>query len=295
MTKRRNRFTLIELMVAVGLLSLIMMMLLQLFSGAQKLWVASERTNNVYADARVAMELMTDVLTTVQFSHGEKVEGGKVVRDKTQDMIFSMDTKTTDDGRPSGSVIFVSKTTRDLPMKNTNTRFIQFRLGGSGDSKTKGKLLMLIYTDKNGENTFYGFFPSYSGAGGNRNSARTSLISAMNALVTEFKSRVDNTTGGEYEYCQVIAENVVAFKLTAYRINSTSGKLEKQTDDTDIAEPPHMIEIQLTVLDPESYRLYTELVDNNAPAARRQEFLDQHKRTFTRSVFIGDRWALETQ
>ena len=295
MTKRRNRFTLIELMVAVGLLSLIMMMLLQLFSGAQNLWVASERTNNVHADARVAMEIMTDILTTVQFSHGEKVDGdGKVVRDKTQDMIFSMDTRTTDDGRPSSSIIFVSKTTRDLPMKNTNTRFISFRLGGSDDAKTRGKLLMVVYTDKNSESTFYSLFPTYAGAGGSRTSARTSLISAMNALVTEFKSRVNNTTGGEYEFCQVIAENVVAFKLTAYTMNS-SGKLEKLDDSADIAEPPYMIEIQLTMLDPESYRIYTELVDNNAPAARRQEFLDQHKRTYTRSIFIGNRWALETQ
>ena len=295
MTKRRNRFTLIELMVAIGLLSLIMMMLLQLFSGAQNLWVASERTNNVYADARVAMEIMTDILTTVQFSHGEKVDGeGKVVRDKTLDMIFSMNTSSMDDGRPSSSIIFVSKTTRDLPMKSTNTRFISFRLGDSGDAKTRGRLLMVIYADKNGESNFYNLFPTYTGAGGNRTSARTSLVSAMNALVTEFKSRAGNTTGGEYEYCQVIAEHVVAFKLIAYKLTS-AGKLEKMDDDADIAEPPYMIEIQLTVLDPESYRLYLELVDNNAPAARRQEFLDQHKRTFTRSIFIGNRWALETQ
>lgn len=294
MKRRGNAFTLVEILVAVGLLSLIMMLLLQLFTGAQKIWTASERTNNIYADARVAMEIMADLLGTVQFSHGENSDG--TARDPAKDMIFSMNTGNKDDGRYSGSIIFVAKTARGLPKKNSDTRFISFRLGDSADEKTRGKLLMVVYSDKNDETAFYGYFPTYSSHGSNRTTALNSLKTQMNSLVTAFKSSTSDS--GENEYCQVIAENVVEFRLTAYRLDG--GELKKMTASygigsvtcelTDVREPPYMIEIQLTVLDRDGYARWVEL-SGDAKSA----YLDRHKRTFTRSVFIGDRWALEAQ
>lgn len=307
MTKRRNSFTLVELLVAVGLLSLIMMLLLQLFSGARKIWTASEKTNNVYADARVAMELMADLINTVQFSHGESADG--TTRNKKLDMIFSLDTdSTTDNDQESSSITFVSKSVRDLPMKDNSTRFVSFRLGKFGtpqldakgekftdaDVKTRGKLFMLIYSDKNDEKKFYSYFPPYSEFGdssGNmdlRKKALDDLQIQMKSLVTDFNS----DDKGENEFCQVIAENVVAFKMAAY----TKGSLTKSDDAEDIAEPPYMIELQLTVLDRDSYKEWATLyADENVSAETRKNFLERHKRTFTRNIFIGDRWALEVQ
>ena len=280
MTKRRKSFTLVELLIAVGLLSLIMMLLLQLFSGAQKIWTASEKTNNVYTDARVAMELMADLLNTVQFSHGENDAGE---RDKTKDMIFSLDTEGGTD-KDSCCIVFAAKPARDLPMKNSTTRFISFRRGSGDESGTKGKLFMVIYSDKNNEKTFLSYFPAYKTLG-NRTAARNSLETQLKNLVNNYSSSDD----GENEFCQVIAENVVAFKLTAYTLDN-SGELKKKDDAADIAEPPYMIEMQLTLLDPDSYARWDELSGD-----AKKDYLDQHKRTFTRNVFIGNRWALEAQ
>ena len=291
MKKHRTAFTLVELLIAVGLLSLIMMLLLQLFGGAQKIWIASEKTNNVYADARVAMELMADLLGTVQFSHGEKEkDDGSVVRERSRDMIFSLDTSTKTGDRYSSSVIFAANTARELPMKNNTIRFISFRL-------KDGQLLMVVYSDEKSD--FYDFFPTYGSSGGKRDSACTKLRSQMNALTPG-----SDDSGGEKKDCQVIAENVVSFQLTAYALVSSSGsspsgsgasvdtvsKLQKKADSTDIAEPPHMIEIQLTVLDRDSYKRWQELSGD-----AKTSYLDQHQRTFTRNVFIGDRWKLEAQ
>jgi len=283
MKKHKKAFTLVELLIAVGLLSLIMMLLLQLFSGVQKMWIASEKTNNVYADARVAMELMADLINTVQFSHGETLDGDDVVRDTDTDMIFSLTTGEATDGNYSSSIYFVSKTTRDLPKNSTNTRFISFRLDD-------GKLLMTIYSDENSD--FYGFFPTYgTGTGsGTRDTAfkngASNLKGKMDALAPG-----NDDNGGEKKECQIIAENVVSFKLTAYTLNN-SGKLEAQTGTSAdlVKEPPYMIEMQLAVLDSDSYTRWQELSGNAKTA-----YLDQHKRTFTRNVFIGDRWALEAQ
>ena len=274
MKKRRIPFTLVELLVAVGLLSLIMMLLLQLFSGARKIWTSNEKTNNVYADARVAMELMADLLNTVQFSHGEDDATGN--RDKTKDMIFSLDTSTN-----SGCVIFAaSAASRNLPVKNNPVCFVSFRLGDSADANTRGKLFMIVYSDRKAD--FYNYFPPYSSFGSSRDAAK-------NNLKTQMVGGYSGTAEGENEFCQVIAENVVAFKLNAYVLDNQ--QLVKKSASDDVAEPPHMIEIQLTVLDADSYTRWQEISD----ATAKSDYLKQHQRTFSRSVFIGDRWALEAQ
>ena len=282
MKKRRIPFTLVELLVAVGLLSLIMMLLLQLFSGAQKIWVSSEKTGNVYADARVAMELMADLLNTVQFSHGEDDATGN--RNTARDMIFSLDSSTKDNGRDSGSVVFAaSAAARNLPVTDNPVCFVSFRLGDSGNANTRGKLFMVVYSDRKAD--FYNYFPPYGSFGNSRDTAKNNLKTQMNSQVSEYGSTAE---GSEDEFCQVIAENVVAFKLTAYALES--GQLVKKSASADVAEPPHMIEIQLTVLDADSYTRWQELT-----GTAQDDYLKQHQRTFSRSVFIGDRWALEAQ
>ena len=51
-----------------------------------------------------------------------------------------------------------------------------------------------------------------------------------------------------------------------------------------------MIAIQLTLLDADSYTRWQELT-----GTAKDDYLKQHQRTFSRSVFLGDRWALEAQ
>ena len=142
---------------------------------------------------------------------------------------------------------------------------------------------MLIYSDKNNESTFYGFFPTYNG--GSRDTALAALKNQMDSLITNFKN--STSASGENEFCQVISDNVVEFKLTAYGLNG-SNQLVKKADSSDLKEVPYMIEIQMTVLDPDSYQRWIELKCN-------KDYLEQNKHTFTRNVYIGNRWALEAK
>jgi len=59
----KNNFTLIELLVSLAVFSILLLIMLQFFSGAQRLWVASENRNNVSADARVALQVIGDLLS----------------------------------------------------------------------------------------------------------------------------------------------------------------------------------------------------------------------------------------
>lgn len=277
MMKRNNRkqpFTLIELLVSMGLLTLLVMLMLQLFSGAQRLWIASEKRSNIYADARVALELMSDLVNLTYFTYGENAGGSA---DPDQDMVFSIDKSGDND-----FIIFAARTNRLLPHKDSNIRFISFRCGSGTDDKDK--LYMTVCADSGSaqhpnsasfEDQFYNYFPPFgeSGHPANRDAARA-------ALNTELTPNSD-----ENKYSQVIAENVVGMSIIAYKLQNDGTVI--QVVASDIKQPPYQLEIQLSVLNQDDYAKYKELTGD---AAKR--FLAQHKYTFTRSIFLGNRWAL---
>ena len=68
------RFTLVELLVSMGVLLIILGFILQFFVGSQRLWQSMEQRNSLYADARVAM----DVMTTMRFTGRGFDRGGRV-------------------------------------------------------------------------------------------------------------------------------------------------------------------------------------------------------------------------
>ena len=67
---KKSRFTLVELLVSMAVFSVLLLVSMQIFSGSQKLWLASEQNNRVYADVRSAMEFITSRLQTQAYSDG---------------------------------------------------------------------------------------------------------------------------------------------------------------------------------------------------------------------------------
>lgn len=63
----RFHFTLIEMMVAMAVFLVISTLLLQFFAGAQKLWRDSESKQSLYSDARIAMDLMSNMLQSTYY------------------------------------------------------------------------------------------------------------------------------------------------------------------------------------------------------------------------------------
>ncbi|MBN2641284.1 MAG: type II secretion system protein, partial [Victivallales bacterium] len=55
----RSYFTLVELLVSMGVFSLIMLSLLTLFNSSQKIWARSTAKDSLYSNARVALDLLT--------------------------------------------------------------------------------------------------------------------------------------------------------------------------------------------------------------------------------------------
>lgn len=56
--KRKSHFTIVELLVAMGVFSILMLALMQFFTGAQQIWQKSSARSELFENARVALDLM---------------------------------------------------------------------------------------------------------------------------------------------------------------------------------------------------------------------------------------------
>ena len=278
-TYRKRAFTLVEMLVSIGLLSLMMIFMLRFFNAAQKLWRSDDRNSALRQSAHAALDMMTDLVTTVQFTLGEKTVAGVPKRDKTMDSLFSLDTQNANDFGDANNIFFACKTVSDLPKKSNAVRFISFQLGDPASDYARGKLFMLVYSDKRDEDRFYSLFPRYDSAPaqGNRNHALASLKSWLTLPAAETD---------ENEYALVAAENVVGLKFDVFTL-SDSGTVV-QSSGSDIGEVPYMLRIRLSLLSREDFATFVTL-----SGSARTEFLSKNAYTATRDIFIGDRWTLE--
>ena len=62
-----RNYTIVEVMVAMGIFLIMMTIMMQFFTSAQKVWNASAKRNMIYADARVAMNLMTREIQSILY------------------------------------------------------------------------------------------------------------------------------------------------------------------------------------------------------------------------------------
>jgi type II secretory pathway pseudopilin PulG len=64
-----RHYTIIEVMVAMGIFLIMMTIMMQFFTSAQKVWNLASKRNMLYADARVAMNLMTRELQSMLYDN----------------------------------------------------------------------------------------------------------------------------------------------------------------------------------------------------------------------------------
>lgn len=60
---KKQRFTLVEMMVAMGVFLILLTMLLNFFSGTRQVWRSLKGRNDVFEKGRIAMDLMTDLIS----------------------------------------------------------------------------------------------------------------------------------------------------------------------------------------------------------------------------------------
>ena len=75
--KIKRCFTLLELMVSMGVFAILMLALMQFFSSAQNIWTASNTKTELYENAKIAMNLIATDLMNLYYEHGKPGDSPK--------------------------------------------------------------------------------------------------------------------------------------------------------------------------------------------------------------------------
>lgn len=224
---RKNRFTLVELMVSMAVFSILLLVSVQIFASSRKLWLGSEQKNRVYADARCAMEFITARLQTQAYTDGMPFY---IKKDAKNSVMFFP------------TAMPMNRKKGDADLDKISMRFIGFLLTADG------VLRMQIYSDEGKTRSFQKNMPPFS--------------NASNAFNTVKGKTIDSTASEEYNRIDLM-ENVCKFELIPYIREVGVDKKIEAVNETNA--PPYRLDIRLTVADsPENWKNWGSATDKAA-------------------------------
>ena len=291
---RRTSFTLIELLAAMAVFSILLVVALRLFSGAQQIWLRSEQKTDTFASARTAMDFLASRLQTISYIDDEPFE------------IVDNDHNTTDEngdkmpgftGYECDEIWFISNLA--LGDGGHNQHFVKFRLvNPMGDQDNAGTFQMIKYTGQRtkGKNHFYcELFPGYSDDSRKIRSYAEAMTHLRKVFTAVQEDGDDpNVDGVEAAATAVdIIENVVSFRILRFVAKANldgDGNVESYDYDEDTpatgdtTAAPYLVEIELRMLDSrESFRRWREAETQSEKDAIFAEF----GYTFRRAILLG--------
>jgi type II secretory pathway pseudopilin PulG len=262
--KKQKYFTLMELLVSMAVFCVLLVIMLQFFSGAQRLWTNSEAKRNIYRDGNVAMELICTMLQNIQYDSLTPLEFQNVNINATARKYFS-------------SVYFLTKTKRNLG-GTSELKFISFQ---TKEENNTIALKMSIFCDKEKEFD-YCFSPFDTSEPGydNFNNVRSSVVSKL------------DTNIGSDTYGFTLLKNLTNFRINLYYLNASNVITAVNTDNH--TGFPLLAEIEISVIDPNYYETWysnwgsKDSLDTNKKEEEK-EFRLLHGHTFRRMVFFNQR------
>ena len=114
---RQSKFTLVELLVSMGIFSILLVVFMQFFSGMRLAWTNSEKRSDAHYSARIAMDMVSALISTMYYTNAGTDKFGKNVQ-----FPFKLKRAGSDSSKPA-ALYFASKTNIDLPGTNP-VRFI---------------------------------------------------------------------------------------------------------------------------------------------------------------------------
>ncbi|HJH03668.1 MAG TPA: type II secretion system GspH family protein [Victivallis vadensis] len=261
------RFTLVELLVAMAVFSILLLFMMQFFTGSQKIWVSMEEKNNLYADARVSMDLISTLLQGTYFAQGQ--------------VPFLID----DIGTENSKIYFPTQSQMDLIEDAGKVIFVSIQRGTT--NATSDQLRMAVLSDADKNDTTYDFslfFPPYVDK---YSSARDALMNNTDGVKKLLDKKMTPTD--ETGDCVTLLDNVTGFRLIPME---KDGAEIKTITGNSFDEIPFMIEIQLSLMSKKNYDFWVNELKGNTgtESTQAKNYRAQHEHTFTRTVYLGDRW-----
>ncbi|MBE6363458.1 MAG: prepilin-type N-terminal cleavage/methylation domain-containing protein [Lentisphaerae bacterium] len=256
----KKHFTLVELLVAMAIFSILLLVSMQIFSSSRRLWLDSENKNKIYADARTAMEFITSRIQTQVY---------------TENMPFLIEKNSRNSKMFFPTAMPMNRKDADGNERDKlSIRFIGF------SRSEDGILRMHIYSDEGKVRSFQENIPPFIRTPENGKTPYEKACETVQANTVD----KDNYSGKEYN-CIELMENVVAFDLhPKYRYGYMMGVAPQGAvyNENSKTSPPYILEIVLGVMDSkENFKKWKngELTD------------DEHTYYFRRSILLNYRGA----
>ena len=296
---RHLPFTLVELIVSMAVFALLATVVVQLFAASQKLWSSTTGKNELYRDARMTLDLMSDLLTSVVYTLSAD-EGTQFLRIYNDDVIDkdSENKAFTNFSR----ICFATSSNNDALTQHdifrNRLRFVSFqvvKITASNDpDKNRNCLVMQVLSDQDA-NEFIKYFPPYEAA---TDGVAGDNLAALLGDTTNAKTK----PSAQDEDVIRLLNNVVAFRVRRVQGASASASADavyKQTNTTEYdgtkvpstgthqTSLPDYLEITLEVMETKKYDEYMALYDGSFGSADAQKFRAQHAQIFRRYVYFG--------
>ena len=282
MKKRyKFNFTLAEILVAMAVFSVLLVIIMQFFSGARTLWTANEKRAAMYTDASVALDLMANLLQGTYCTTGP-VAGSTPVQMENK-TVFELVSNSGKD-----KLYFVTNSPMELA-GGGSVRYLSFQRGtdpaavaGAADNV----LYLRIFNDKNyllsnGQpllaNCFHEFATPLPGswpAGWNGPTVLSTRLEALEVV----KYALDNIPVSNQDYCKPVLRNVTGL---SFKLLGGDGK-----ETADKTTPPAGIEISLSLMPDETL---IKTWQDMAGGTEKDDFKLKNEVVFHRTVWLTDR------
>ncbi len=281
MNRSQHPFTLTEIIVALGIFSLLMVLMLRFFTGAETLITSGEGRNTTYSDGRVAMDLIASLLRNVQI----------------QDSIYGIPFKLE---RRSGKVNYSDKIAfyTQSPVRLTSTAksnfySVQIEIKEvepeAGNPQTYTPLIIKVADD---QEDLFGKISTESSSTNPDFLAGTEQEVVRYVTGLSFEPYLIETSGSMPEMKLVDADETKAFLASLNGSGDSVARHDKIVPYE--TEMPNAIEIRLTMLSPENYLRYLALLPDPTKAfnctdrepENAKQFRLANEVEFTRTVLL---------
>lgn len=308
MAKRdtRHRFTLVEILVSMAVFSILLTLMVQFFASARTLWTANEKRTSVYADASIALDLMSNLLQTT-FPFIEEKTPPAVSVNQTPFLIKAEAAAPAGDTGGNHRIVFVSNSPMPLS-KGGSIRYLCFLRGDDPNKPGKNNVLYLkIFSDT--DTDFAACIPDFTlsrsfngrtygstlndeaGKGG----VRSFIYKFMTEEAADNKAFFPTTTDSKSDHVKPILRNVTGLKFTPIKMTSGGVVSRETVPSTGIygtGECLAGIEIELSlVADEAAVDDWKAAVDKGAAALA--DYKTKNEYTFRRTVWLGQRMCVK--
>ena len=294
----KNNFTLAEILVAMVVFSILLMLMIQFFSGARTLWVANEKRSTIYADASIALDLMTELLHSTYFFIQEDVNP-KV---NHTPFLIHHEESAPDSSDANHMIVFLSDSMRNLS-SGGSLRYLCFQRGNDPSSSVgddnNNVLYLKVFGDAEGDafaSCMYPFVPYDGGGKGKHDGQLEGENGIRKFLYKRMKSTDFTPTASDLKSNRVkpILRNVVGLKFTPIIVSGVerkkeSGDYKENNFYTGIKTNQTLVGIEIELSLMENERKIADWRDSNFNS----DFKTQNEYTFRRTVWLGQRALLK--